>query len=107
MRVAMARWRGASDGASDRADSAGKDVEAGADEAKMPPSGSFAVGSIPGFRSYSALGEGMPTSAPESRTAGQVMNYTSGTTGRPKGVRRALMPFDPDTVGSMFAMFLA
>ncbi len=35
------------------------------------------------------------------------MNYTSGTTGRPKGVRRALMPFDPDTVGSMFAMFLA
>ena len=40
------------------------------------------------------------------RAAGQVMNYTSGTTGRPKGVRRSLMPFDPDTVGSMFAMFL-
>src|SRR5262249_54940875 len=34
------------------------------------------------------------------------MNYTSGTTGRPKGVRRPLMPFDPDTVFSMFTMFL-
>ncbi len=56
---------------------------------------------------YAALTDGMPTTAPADRAAGQVMNYTSGTTGRPKGVRRALMPFDPDTVGSMFAMFLA
>src|SRR6185295_12571446 len=39
--------------------------------------------------------------------AGQVMNYTSGTTGRPKGVRRKLSPFDPDNVGASFAMFLA
>src|SRR5262249_6644246 len=36
----------------------------------------------------------------------QVMNYTSGTTGRPKGVRRPLAPFDPDTVASLFGMFL-
>ena len=43
---------------------------------------------------------------PDERAAGQVMNYTSGTTGRPKGVRRALAPYDPDTVCSMFAMFL-
>jgi len=35
------------------------------------------------------------------------MNYTSGTTGRPKGVRRKLSPFDPDNVGASFAMFLA
>src|SRR6185369_14588161 len=44
---------------------------------------------------------------PEDRAAGQVMNYTSGTTGSPKGVRRALAPYDPDAVFSMFAMFLA
>ena len=34
------------------------------------------------------------------------MNYTSGTTGRPKGVRRPLAPFDPDIVGQMIGMFL-
>ena len=61
----------------------------------------------PGFQPYAALTDGMPTTPPADRAAGQVMNYTSGTTGRPKGVRRSLMPFDPDTVGSMFAMFLA
>jgi len=82
-------------------------ARAGASEAHMPESGCFAVGKIPGFRPYPALTDGMPTSAPADRAAGQVMNYTSGTTGRPKGVRRSLMPFDPDNVGSMFAMFLA
>lgn len=82
-------------------------ARAGATEAKMPAAGCFAVGTIPGFQPYAALTEGMPTTAPADRAAGQVMNYTSGTTGRPKGVRRTLMPFDPDTVGSMFAMFLS
>jgi long-chain acyl-CoA synthetase len=82
-------------------------AKAGAAEAKMPASGCFAVGAIAGFQPYAALTAGMPTTAPEDRAAGQVMNYTSGTTGRPKGVRRSLMPFDPDTVGSMFAMFLS
>ena len=61
---------------------------------------------IPGFRPFAALTDGQPTTRPTDRAAGQVMNYTSGTTGRPKGVRRPLTPFDPDTVGSMFAMFL-
>ena len=82
-------------------------AKAGAKEANMPAAGCFAVGDIAGFQPYAALSEGMPTTAPEDRVAGQVMNYTSGTTGRPKGVRRTLMPFDPDTVGSMFAMFLS
>jgi len=78
-----------------------------ATEAGMPATGCFAVGTIAGFRPYAALTDGTPTTPPDERAAGQVMNYTSGTTGRPKGVRRALMPFDPDTVGSMFAMFLS
>jgi long-chain acyl-CoA synthetase len=82
-------------------------ARAAAKEAGMPPSACFAVGTIPGFQRYATLTDGAPTAAPEDRTAGQVMNYTSGTTGRPKGVRRALMPFDPDMVGSMFAMFLS
>jgi long-chain acyl-CoA synthetase len=32
-----------------------------------------------------------PTTAPENRNLGAIMNYTSGTTGRPKGVRRPLL----------------
>ena len=48
-----------------------------------------------------------PTANPDERTAGQVMNYTSGTTGKPKGVKRALIPGDPDDVLSMFAMILS
>jgi long-chain acyl-CoA synthetase len=67
----------------------------------------FAVGHIPGFAPYSALMDAQPSTLPKDRAAGQVMNYTSGTTGRPKGVRRALTPFDPDTMASMFGMFLA
>src|SRR5215470_3647257 len=79
---------------------------AAADEIGFPERMRFAVGVVPGFRAYDELGAGQPDALPDDRTAGQVMNYTSGTTGRPKGVRRPLMPFDPDTVCSMYSMFL-
>lgn len=78
----------------------------GADEAHVPAEARFAVGGISTFRSYADFKAGHPATLPADRIAGQVMNYTSGTTGRPKGVRRKLMPFDPDDVGAMFAMFL-
>jgi long-chain acyl-CoA synthetase len=77
-----------------------------ADQAGLPPSACYAVGAVPGFRPLAELAEGQPETMPEGRAAGQVMNYTSGTTGRPKGVRRPLAPYDPDAVFSMFAMFL-
>jgi long-chain acyl-CoA synthetase len=48
-----------------------------------------------GFRPYADLKAGHPTSAPADRTAGASMTYTSGTTGRPKGVRRPLVPAPP------------
>jgi len=66
----------------------------------------FALGCVPGFRDYAELSAGQSDALPNDRAAGQVMNYTSGTTGRPKGVRRALTPYDPDIVFSMVAMFL-
>ena len=54
-----------------------------------------------------------PSSRPATRPtcrrsarAGAVMNYTSGTTGRPKGVRRPLAPIDPDTIATLFTGFL-
>ena len=73
----------------------------------VPATARFAVGSVARLPRYRrATVPGSPTRCPENRAAGQVMNYTSGTTGRPKGVRRPLTPFDPDMVFSMFAMFL-
>ncbi len=68
-----------------------------AEEAQIPGTARFAIGgSIPGFRPYEDLKAGQPTTAPTERTLGQVMNYTSGTTGRPKGVRRQLAGTAPE-----------
>ena len=47
-----------------------------------------------------------PNTMPENLTAGSTMNYTSGTTGRPKGVKRALAGIDPNVMGELNAMFM-
>ncbi len=65
----------------------------------------FAVGQINGFTPYWELLDGQPESLPAERTAGALMTYTSGTTGRPKGVRRALSGMDPHQAGE-FGTFL-
>jgi len=67
----------------------------------------FSVGAVKGFRPFAELGAGQPSTAPEARTAGQVMNYTSGTTGKPKGVRRPLVDISPDLVATLTTGFLA
>jgi long-chain acyl-CoA synthetase len=61
----------------------------------------FAVGRIPGFRPLEELGAGQSDEPPERRTTGAPMLYTSGTTGRPKGVRRPLTGQDPHQVPAM------
>ncbi|MGA4838008.1 acyl-CoA synthetase [Streptomyces sp. G45] len=63
---------------------------AAADEAGLPATHRYAVGEVPGFRPYPELLAGQRESAPDDRTLGWVMNYTSGTTGRPRGIRRPL-----------------
>ncbi|WP_334143372.1 acyl-CoA synthetase [Rhabdothermincola sp.] len=65
----------------------------------------FAVGPIEGLRPWSDLLEGQPTTNPDDRVAGAPMHYTSGTTGRPKGVKRALVDIDPDVLGELYAGF--
>jgi long-chain acyl-CoA synthetase len=66
-----------------------------AGQAAIDPGSRFAVGAIPGFAPLAALGAA-GTGRPDPRTAGAPMVYTSGTSGRPKGVRRALTGEDPD-----------
>ena len=68
-----------------------------AQAAGIDPGARFAAGTVAGFTPLTALGadgEGRP----DPRTAGAPMVYTSGTSGRPKGVRRALTGEDPDKV---------
>ncbi len=82
---------------------------AAADEIGFPEAARFAVGGdIASFRPYADLTAGRPTTAPADRTTGLVMNYTSGTTGRPKGVRRPLPGVAPEeqAVGLSGMLFL-
>jgi long-chain acyl-CoA synthetase len=74
-----------------------------ADEAGVPAGGRISYGEVPGFRPVECVREGQPTGLPEHRTAGAAMHYTSGTTGRPKGVRRALSGLDPDVAAELLS----
>ena len=56
---------------------------------------------IPGFEPYENLLQGQPATLPEQRSAGTLMLYTSGTTGKPKGVRRSLPGADPEVMASL------
>ena len=65
----------------------------------VPAANRFSVGAVEGFRPFAELIAGQPTERPDDLATGAFMFYTSGTTGRPKGVRRALPAVDPDTMG--------
>ena len=75
------------------------------EETGFPADRVFSVGRIDGFKRYAELKDGRPTTPPEPRALGAVMNYTSGTTGRPKGVRRALSdsPIEENDLGAPLA----
>ena len=75
-----------------------------ADEAGVAASGRISYGEVPGFRPVEQVREGQPTSLPDDRTAGAAMHYTSGTTGRPKGVRRPLSGLDPDVAAELLSV---
>lgn len=61
----------------------------------IDPARRFAVrGAIPGFRDWSEV-EALPGTPHEKPRCGETMLYTSGTTGRPKGVLRQGVPEGP------------
>ncbi|GFH34522.1 acyl-CoA synthetase [Streptomyces pacificus] len=74
----------------------GAAAAAAADEAGLPADRRYGVGGVDGFRPYTALLDGQPAVPPADRTLGWVMNYTSGTTGRPRGIRRPLPGTPPE-----------
>lgn len=72
----------------------------------LPADACFAVGAVDGFRPIEQL-DATGVGRPDGRTAGSPMLYTSGTTGRPKGVRRPLTGEDPDQVPMAAVGFFA
>jgi Acyl-CoA synthetases (AMP-forming)/AMP-acid ligases II len=79
----------------------------GAEAAGLDPRRRFAFGEVEGFRSVKDLVEGQPDTDPADRTNGATMHYTSGTTGRPKGVRRRLAGIDPDDAAELMTFLLS
>jgi long-chain acyl-CoA synthetase len=76
------------------------------DELGFPENARFCTAPARGFRTYASLKEGQAEIQPSDRRAGASMTYTSGTTGRPKGVRRPLPDVPPEPVAEQLAMFL-
>ncbi|MFF0051089.1 AMP-binding protein [Streptomyces sp. NPDC005498] len=77
--------------------------------AGLPPQARWSTGSIEGFSDLADLEAG-PAAPVEDRTAGSMLLYSSGTTGRPKGIRRPLTGLSPEedwlpAVEGMMAMF--
>ncbi len=87
---------------------AAETVAAACAEIGFPEDARFVTGgAAPGFRPLaSLLGDHLPTT-PDARTAGASMTYTSGTTGKPKGVKRPLTGAAPEAVATQQAMFLS
>lgn len=56
----------------------------------------YSVGAVDGYRPLAKLIGGWPGTRPENLASGCTMTYTSGTTGRPKGVRRSISDKHPD-----------
>ncbi len=67
----------------------------------------FSIGNVDGFRPLEELTDGRPADRPENLSTGGTMTYTSGTTGRPKGVRRPLRDRHPDESAPLSALLLA
>ncbi len=83
------------------------EAQRAADEAGLPGDARFAIGPVPGFRAFSELIDGRSAERPEEPQTGSVMFYTSGTTGRPKGVRRKLPEAHPDdAAAAMMGLFM-
>ena len=67
--------------------------------------GSTDRSTIDGFEPLGVALAAHPTTEPDTRSPGSLFVYTSGTTGRPKGIRRPPMTGDPAQVANDAAVF--
>lgn len=66
----------------------------------------LSVGAVGGFGLLEDLAAPQSAARPETLTTGALMGYTSGTTGRPKGVRRRLRARHPDESAARAGLLL-
>ena len=71
--------------------------------AKLDSQRCFSIRAIDGFRPFSEILSERSETVPD-REAGMLSTYTSGTTGRPKGIRRGLTGADPDARAGAYNM---
>ncbi|MFC9975827.1 AMP-binding protein [Spirillospora sp. NPDC127200] len=76
-------------------------VAAAADEAGVAPEVRIAVDGAPGWADLDELCAAADPAPPPDRTMGSIMLYTSGTTGRPKGVRRPVLDVPPEVLAQV------
>jgi long-chain acyl-CoA synthetase len=62
-------------------------------------------GPIPGFLDQADLVADQPTTLPEDRAAGDMIPYSSGTTGKPKGIMRPQPTLDPSVMADLMKSF--
>jgi long-chain acyl-CoA synthetase len=67
-------------------------------ELQFPPERLLAYGSVDGFKDVEGVLANQSGQQPDQRIAGQIILYTSGTLGRPKGVLRQQASVDPDVI---------
>ena len=67
----------------------------------------FSVGKVEGCRDYRQFLQQQSAASPEARIAGHFMQYTSGTTGKPKGVERQIYPVEPEIMADYMSSTLA
>lgn len=69
------------------------------------PKNVLCAGELEGYTNYHVERAKMPTTLPEDRSAGNLFPYTSGTTGKPKGIRRTAAGGDPGAAANAAAVF--
>ena len=77
------------------------------DEINYLSSRRFCSGATPGFIDCESWCQNFPVDRPTPTRAGAVMNYTSGTTGHPKGILRPLRDVDADTGANLQTWILS
>jgi long-chain acyl-CoA synthetase len=73
----------------------------------LKPECCFAIGHISGFQDYRQFLQQQPGTLPEVRIAGHFMQYTSGTTGKPKGIQRQIYPVEPEIMADYMSSNLS
>ncbi|MEU6264608.1 AMP-binding protein [Saccharopolyspora shandongensis] len=74
-----------------------------ADLAGIAVEARLCTGLAPGFTDLHSLAAASPPSTPEERNAGAVQFYSSGTTGKPKGIKRPLPESTPEELHAELA----